>query len=118
MKTLICLVLATLMSGCAGLVAQNPGLQKFTRADVQAALSIAQAVNDTQGITCYLSLLAVIPEEVATPQSPTGLISAFETGRTLRMGAQQGLPDSVVSACAPMVLNSQTALLNAVTFLK
>lgn len=111
-------------TGCAQIgSAPMPGkpgvtVEQFTRADVTAALAIANENADKQGQACYGALLAVLPMDQSSPTAPTGLVSIFEAGRVARMQLQAGLPDSVTSACAPMMLNSQAALLNSIMFVK
>ncbi len=124
----VVLVVIATSTGCANLGNLTaPGIhpddapitqREFVRADVQTALDIATANGDKQGVNCFGAVLAVLPATSSPTTQPTGLVSIYEAGRVARMGLQAGLPDSVTSACAPMVLNSQAALLNAVLFLK
>lgn len=126
MMGFIALTALLVISGCAQIgnlpapsaSCQADTLREFTRADVQTALDIAAANGDKQGQNCFAAVLAVLPESNPAPTQPTGLVSLYEAGRVARMGLQAGLPDSVVSACAPMVLNSQAALLNAISFVR
>jgi hypothetical protein len=92
--------------------------REFIRTDVQTALDLATQNGDKQGQNCFGALLAVLPTTSAPATQPTGLVSIYEAGRVARMGLQAGLPDSVTSACAPLILNSQAALLNGILFLR
>jgi len=122
------LYIVALLGGCAQLGnLPAPGIhpgdapitqREFVRTDVQTALTEATAGGDKQGQECFSGLLSVLPVDNPISTLPTGLLSILEAGRVARLQAGQGLPDAVVSACAPMVLNSQKALLNAVLFLR
>lgn len=122
----VILYLLLLLPGCAQIGNMPaPGIhpgdvpitqREFVRADVEAALAIATAGGDKRGEACFTEILRALPTSSSSPTQPTGLISIYAAGRVARLGLQAGLPESVVSACAPMVLNSQLALLKAISF--
>lgn len=123
MQTMLALLFATFLAGCTTLGKLPAGngqtMQQFTRADAVAALQINQFYGDKQGAACAHAIIDWLPADAsAAPPTQVGVLSTIATVRGLRIQTQQGVPDAVVSACAPAVLNSNAALLNAFNFLR
>ena len=122
MKPLLIVVLAmsALFGGCA--TAQTPAvtpsataqasqtLASITAADLDAAIATAQANNDPAGAACFTALKANVGNAAAEPKV-AGLASAYEAARVHVRGFQAGLPEAVTNACAPLIVDAQTALI-------
>jgi hypothetical protein len=94
------------------------GLGQFVTADLQNALSIAQANSDTVAAQCYQYLIpqvAAAQKQLGTlaPTNISGGFSAFEAGRvavTNVKGLVNGIPAGLNIACAPLVLDAGNTL--------
>jgi hypothetical protein len=122
--------LAATLSACAGPAATTApqpaaaatgplqAVAGFVTADLQNALTIAKANNDTAGAQCYQYL---IPEVAAAqqqlgslaPNTISGGFSAFEAGRVATnavKGFVNGVPQDLNLACAPLALDAGNTL--------
>ena len=110
MKILFVIAALLILAGCATPLGQN--VQRLTRADAQAALDIATAHGDQRGMQCHAAFLATVTDAPAPADiKVAGPLSGYELARVTRLDVEAGLPDAVQSACAPMFLDSQRALL-------
>jgi hypothetical protein len=109
-----------LTTAVAGKPATAPlqGLASFVTADLQNALSLAKANNDTAGAQCYQFLIpqvAAAQQQLGTlaPSNISGGFSAFEAGRVAVdniKGFANGVPQGLNEACAPLVLDASGTL--------
>ncbi|MDE3023908.1 MAG: hypothetical protein KGI54_18985, partial [Pseudomonadota bacterium] len=117
---LIMLCLA-LLAGCSTLSglkspatdpvqAAQANIAQITQADLTNAISIAKANNDIAGVNCLTALQAHIPNSVNIPKV-NGVFSAYELTRVKVRAFQNGVPQDVHIACAPVVLDAQGVLL-------
>lgn len=122
--------LAIGLSACAGpaastapqpaAAASSPlqGVAGFVTADLQNALALAKANDDTAGAQCYQYLIpqvAAAQQQLQSlgPSTVTGGFSAFEAGRvaaTNIKGFVDGVPQGLNMACAPLVLDAGNTL--------
>ena len=120
----ICIALA--LAACTVPTASSPTaggsplaqVSAFTMTDLQNADAIAVAKSDALGHACYPALeqfIGSLPAGTTMSTTVSGAISAFETARVTRLGAQSaiagGLPDYLKLGCSPLVLDEQTLLL-------
>jgi hypothetical protein len=112
---------ATPSSGAAGnAAAVQPlqGLASFVTTDLQNAVSIAKANNDTEAAQCYSYLIpqvAAAQQQLGTlaPADISGGFSAFEAGRVAVNNAKvlvNGVPQGLNEACAPLVVDASGTL--------
>lgn len=117
MKKLLILALLVGVSGCAS----NPlttgplaSVHQLTVNDVQTALNIAKAQNDTEGAQCWSYLLAqlqAVPGSAGGLIAPVGIASTFEAGRAAVNVANTSLSAAQRVAfetnCGPMIINTE-----------
>lgn len=91
-------------------------IQQFTIKDLQAALSDAQANNDNVSAPCYQALLALVQAKAGGPlPAGVGLFQAVQKARDakaliLNLQSPTGALSSLNVACAPLVVDAQTTL--------
>ncbi len=103
------------LAGCAVLPGvQNEELATFTRDDLNAAISIAQAGGDDVAANCYTQ----IRDHYTVVQGPAieikGLFSAHAAARQARRAAQAGVPEPVHLACSPLVVDAQSFVIRRI----
>jgi len=112
MKTLIALLAAVWLSGCATSAAlRDPDVREFARADVERARDIATAAGDTVAQHCWETLLPYAAADSPLSLEAVGVASEFQRLRTLRIRSDRGVPEDVHIACAPLVVDAQRTLL-------
>lgn len=122
MKYLIILSLL-MLGGCSTIsglfkkpVTANPvqaaqtQIAQITQADLTNAITIAKANNDVAGVNCLTALQAHLPAATTLPKV-NGAFSAYELARVKIAAFQNGVPQDVHIACAPVVLDAQGVLL-------
>ncbi len=113
---MFCLVLLAGCSTLSGLKKPDPvqtaqaSIGQITQADLTNAISIARANNDTAGVNCLTALQAHLPTATTLPKV-NGVFSAYELARVKVAAFQNGVPQDVHIACAPVVLDAQGVLL-------
>lgn len=91
-------------------------LQQLSVTDLQAALADAQANNDATTIPCWTALLAgVQAQQAAAPALPSGVFSAIQKARDLKIQAANLLaPNGPLAnlnvACAPLLMDANSTL--------
>jgi hypothetical protein len=109
----------TAVSGTQAAVQQPlQGLASFVTTDLQNAVSIAKASNDTDAVQCYQYLIPQVTaaqQQLGTlaPADISGGFSAFEAGRVAVnnvKGMVNGVPQGLNDACAPLVLDASSTL--------
>ena len=88
-------------------------LKSFTVADLQSALSDAQAQTppDQTAANCYQALIPLVQSQSTNPlPSTAGAFSAFQKARDVGSLVQAGIPAGLNIACAPLVLDTQQTL--------
>lgn len=93
---------AAILSGCASL-APGGKLDTYQKADIAAAIAIAQAAKDKAGEACFLALQAHLATVPTLPPA-AGLISELERIRILAIIATSGWPADVRMACPGSLL--------------
>lgn len=116
MKMLRCVVvlmaMMTAVAGCA-MTDTKAGdkLRTVTVADLEAAKAQADATNDPQASLCYSKVIDFVNARGVTTGDVRGVFSAFQTARSLRRGVDQGIPEDLHNACAPLVVDAHITLL-------
>jgi PBP1b-binding outer membrane lipoprotein LpoB len=109
----VILLVCILFAGCAG-VASKVGqskLQEITTADVDAAIEMAKAGNDQDGLACWMAIKAVMPATGVAQIDVKGAASALQAARNVRRSVQAGVDPVVHKNCAVVILDAeQTAL--------
>lgn len=99
------------VAACATTGGDGPdtNIKQFVRADIQAALKIAQASGDTAGINCMSVLLKRMPENVDAVKA-TGAVSLYMQARQTRRAIDKGISEEVHLACAPLIVDAERVL--------
>ena len=106
------------MSGCASVQAQQPSLGTLLGADLDAAISIAQANGDSVAAGCYTALKNNLPKASQQPIAPAGVVSGFELARLGINKLNVGVPSEVHIACSPLVVDAATVGVGLVKLFK
>jgi hypothetical protein len=83
-------------------------VQQATLADAQAALVIAQANNDAEGVQCYTDIVNYLQNKLPTLPVVSGVLSVLEAARTFK---GVSVPEDIHRDCAVIVLDSQQTAL-------
>lgn len=106
-----CLTLL-LVSACAG---QQTGGNLFTApdiitlADAQQALAISEAGGDKLGSACFQYWVLHADDPHVIP-SPSGPLSAYAEARALRRKVEDGIPEDLMLACGPVIMDSRNTV--------
>ena len=98
---IICVLVAVLLSGCAGVTTLNAGVAdatpigKWLNADADAALALAQSTGDTAAIPCWTQVKASIAA-VGGAKGEVGILFADEFSRAVKIEQAK-----VNAACSP-----------------
>src|SRR5689334_237574 len=112
MKIVIALFMLLFISGCATLNAVGgQKLQDITGPDVDAAIALAKAGNDPDGLACWTAIKAVMPTTGTTQIDIKGVASTIQAARNVRRGVQAGIDPAVHRSCAVLVLDAQETAL-------
>jgi hypothetical protein len=91
------IVLLFCLPGCA--ISPTSDLGKFTLADLDAAIAIANAHGDKSGAACFQAIKDQIDSH--TPLPVVGVASAYEAGRVT---VAAGIPQAVRLNCSAVAL--------------
>jgi hypothetical protein len=83
-------------------------IQATTLADAQAALAIAIANNDTDGVQCFTDIVNYLGNPINPLPAVNGVLSALEAARTFK---GISIPANIHSHCAVIVLDAPTTAL-------
>ncbi len=86
MKYLIAFALL-LITGCTGLP-MNPQLQSVTQADIDAAIALAQAGNDPDGLACWTAIKNAMPASGPVVVDIKGVASTVQAARNARRSSR------------------------------
>lgn len=100
------------LSGCATIAAVGGAkLQEITGPDVDAAIELAKAGGDADGLACWEAIKAAMPATGAASIDVKGVASALQAARNVRRGIQAGVDPAVHRNCAVLVLDAQQTAL-------
>jgi len=117
MKTIALLAILTLIVGCtpAQQVKVQQDIEKVvapiqatTLADAQAALAIAVANGDQDGVACFTDVVNFLANTINPLPAVNGVLSALEAARTFK---GISVPANIHSHCAVIVLDAPTTAL-------
>ena len=114
MKTIALLAIMTLIVGCSPAqqvkVQQDiekviAPIQATTLADAQAALAIAIANNDQDGVACFTDIVNYLANPINPLPVVNGVLSGLEAARTFK---GISIPANIHSHCSVIVIDAPT----------
>ncbi len=105
MKIVISLFMLMFITGCATVASQK--VQEITGPDIDAAIALAKAGNDPDGLACWEAIKAVMPATGTVHIEVKGAASAVQAARNVRRGVQAGVDPVVHKNCAVVVLDAE-----------
>jgi hypothetical protein len=83
-------------------------IQATTLADAQAALAIAVANNDTDGVQCFTDIVNYLGNPINPLPVVNGILSGLEAARTFKGIA---IPENIHRSCSVIILDAPTTAL-------
>lgn len=113
MTKYIAIAILLSLSACAALPqGDRQALADFTVSDLKAAHASAVQTNDAVAARCWEVLAKHVNERAAAPTTEAvGAATAWQMARNLRRRLEQGVPEEVNAACAPLVTSAAGTVL-------